>query len=766
MDSSPMTPARKRFRLTVIGAAIYLGIGVYFYFIRRLGGEDMVLFSDIYRILASWIASVTAFVVYYLVYKYSKERGFAVRGATWAWIGLACLSWCVGRVLYLYFEVVLHEVPFPSWADLFSSLFYLLFTLALFTEYHQRDVILTPRQSYEIAFLTVIMTAASGYFIIYPSIANTSISLLESLLGILYPLGSIVLVYSVLNMLVTIERPTAQRPWLLVLLGLLSYTLADSSYTYMALKDRYTSGNPLDIGWVLGFALVTLGAYEHYLWHTAEGYKERERTSYQERPWFSLRIKFTLFSAVLILIVILIVGGITMHQQRETIANNYRQLVWFSLNAIRANSRQALKVNDMDRLGAVVENHQAYSYDLLAYVVVLNEDGEVLAHAPPHLARSSLSDLHPVLVKKKDDLVWPKATDERKIIDVAVPLIDPAEEIENSPKSLYGQAVLGIKLKEWKESVLRLNNTLIAVTFVALVLGLISASLLANTLTRPLKTLVEATKRAGQGALEEEVQVESGDEIGFLAHSFNQMISGLRNARQMREDLTRMIIHDMRNPLVTIKSALNAMGTGPKTTEEQSDFVRIARESSEGLLDMIGTLLDLSRLEEGQLTLKYEAICLPDLVEVAVEQVAPLAEDRRIVIERDVPSSAPEVQADREQLRRVLINLLDNAIKFSPLDGRVVIGVNQQTKMGDEIDSNEVCISVTDYGKGIPAQHQPRIFDKFYQAESMNGGTGLGLAFCKLVVETHKGRIWVESEEGKGSTFYLTLPLTSGDQAA
>ncbi len=762
MNSSPMTPARKRFRLTVIGAALYLGIGVYFYFVRRLGGEEMVLFSDIYRILASWIASVTAFVVYYLVYKYSKERGLAVRGATWAWIGLACLSWCVGRVLYLYFEVVIHEVPFPSWADLFSLLFYLLFTLALFIEYHWQDVVLTPRQSYEIAFLTVIMTAASVYFIIYPSIANTSISLLESLLGVLYPLGSIVLVYSVLNMLVTIERPTAQRPWLLVLLGLLSYAVADSSYTYMALKGRYTSGNPLDIGWVLGFALVTLGAYEHYLWHTAEGYKERERTSYQERPWFSLRIKFTLFITALILIVIVVVNGITVYQQRAAIADNYRQLVWFSLNTIRAESGQALMVNDTERLSAVVENYQVYGYDLLAYVAILNEEGQVLAYAPPHLSPGTLSDLHPLLLRKKDDLVWPKATDERKIMDVAVPLLDPAEKIEDQPSALQGQVMLGIKLKEWKESVLRLNNTLIAVTFVALVLGLICASLLANTLTRPLKTLVEATKRAGQGELEAEVQVESGDEIGFLAHSFNQMISGLRNARQMREDLTRMIIHDMRNPLVTIRNALNALGTDPKTTAAQSDFLQIARKSSEGLLDMIGTLLDLSRLEEGQLTLKYEAVSLPDLVEVAVEQVASLAEDRRIVIEREVPASAPEVQADRDQLRRVFINLLDNAIKFSPLDGRVVIRVNQQTKPGD----NQVRISVTDYGKGIPAEHQSRIFDKFYQAESGDGGTGLGLAFCKLVVETHGGRIWVESEKGKGSTFHLTLPLTSDPQTA
>ncbi len=765
MISSPMTPARKRFRLMVIGAAIYLAIGVYFYFVHPLGGDYMVLFSDIYRVLASWLASVTAFVVYYLVYKYSKERGLAVRGATWAWIGLACLSWCVGEVLYLYFEVMIHEVPFPSSADLFFSLFYLFFTLALFTEYRWREVVLTPRQSYEIAFLTVIMTAASGYFIIYPSITDTSVSLLESLLGVLYPLGSIVLVYSVLNMLVTIERPTAQRPWLLVLLGLLSYAVADSSYTYMALNDRYTSGNPLDIGWALGFVLVTLGAYEHYLWHTAEGYKEKERTSHQERPWFSLRIKFTLFSAVLVLIVVLIVGGITIRQQKEAIANNYRQLIWFSLNTIRAESRQALKVHDMDRLGAVVESHQIYGKDLLAYVVVLSEEGEVLAYAPPRLARSELPELRPVLIRQKDELVWPKAADEREIMEVAVPLLDPTEKVENYPRLLYGQVVLGIKLQEWKENLLRLNNTLIAVTFVALVLGLISASLLANTLTNPLKTLVEATRRAGQGELEEEVRVESRDEIGFLAHSFNQMIDGLRNARQMREDLTRMIIHDMRSPLVTIRSALNAMGTGSKT-EEQNDFLRIARESSEGLLDMVGTLLDVSRLEEGRLTLKYEAVSLPDLVEVAVEQVAPLAEDRRVVIERDVPASVPEVQADREQLRRVLVNLLDNAIKFSPLDGRVVIRADRRAKSGDEISYKKVHISVTDYGKGISANHQPRIFDKFYQAESENGGTGLGLAFCKLVVEAHKGRIWVESEEGKGSTFYVSLPLTRGDQAA
>ncbi|MGQ9626276.1 MAG: HAMP domain-containing sensor histidine kinase [Anaerolineae bacterium] len=742
-ETPPSTVISEKLRFVTLGVAFYLALGGYFYFINPLSQERMVLFSDIYRILASWIAAVASFFAYYTAYR--REKALAAQGSSWAWIGLATLSWCVGEVLSLYFEVVRGHTPFPSWADLFFSLFYLFFTIALFVEYRRRDVIPTMRQSYEISFLTVLMTAISGYFIIYPAIANTSISLLESLVGVLYPLGDISLVYSVLNMLISLEQPKRQRAWLLILLGLLAYTVSNSSHTYLALNDRYISGTALDMGWGLGFILVALGAYEHYLWQVTLGPEEIRS---EKRPLLSLRIKFTFFTTVLILIVIFILNFIIARQQRQAIGENYRQLIWFSLNTVRAESIQALKKDDPLLLHDVVESQQSYARDILDYIIVKGEGDEVLAYAPPRVDLEGLYGLEPLVLKSKEDLTWPEEMD-RESLDVSVFL-------EDNGSSVKGKVIMRVRLTPWKESLLRLNNTLIAVAFVALILGIISASLLANTLTWPLKMLVEATRRAAEGELEGEVEVESQDEIGFLASSFNQMMDNLRKAQQMREDLTRMIVHDLRNPLITIRTSLNALQEEDSLTKEQKDFLTIAWESSQNLLDMVNTLLDVSRLETKEMGLELEEVSLPEVLEKAIGQLVLLAQDRRIEIEKGWPEDVPKVLADRDKLRRVLVNLLDNAIKFSPVGEKVTLRVE------DNMDG-KVRISIADKGEGILPEHHKKIFEKFYQVQRTAEGSGLGLAFCKLVVEAHGGQIWVESAPGEGSTFYLTIPVKGGN---
>lgn len=217
------------------------------------------------------------------------------------------------------------------------------------------------------------------------------------------------------------------------------------------------------------------------------------------------------------------------------------------------------------------------------------------------------------------------------------------------------------------------------------------------------------------------------------------------------------------------------MGTPSSQAEMLLD---IATSSSQKMLELVNSLLDISQLEAGQMRLEIKARSLPGLIDRAHKRVAPLALEYGIALQVDLPPDPPQVAVDEELVTRVLVNLLDNAIKFSPQGGVVSVTANG-ARVSPTFEESEVTpqhyisVSVTDKGPGIPEKYREKIFEKFSQVEGQEGrrrhGSGLGLTFCKLVVEAHGGHIWVDSQVGQGSTFTFTLPVAetesvSGDQ--
>jgi len=253
-----------------------------------------------------------------------------------------------------------------------------------------------------------------------------------------------------------------------------------------------------------------------------------------------------------------------------------------------------------------------------------------------------------------------------------------------------------------------------------------------------------------------------------------------KELEKMRDDLTRMIVHDLRSPLTAIMGGLHLLRGAIKAPNSQTEMLLgIATSSSQKMLEMVNSLLDISQLEAGQMRLEIKARSLHNLIDSARERVAPLALEYGIALQVDLPLDPPQVAVDGELVTRVLVNLLDNAIKFSPQGGVVSVtanGVRAPSTFEDrsEIPSQHyISVSVTDTGPGIPEKYWEKIFEKFGQAEEQEGrrgrGSGLGLTFCKLVVEAHGGHIWVDSQVGQGSTFTFTLPIAemesvSGDQ--
>ena len=172
---------------------------------------------------------------------------------------------------------------------------------------------------------------------------------------------------------------------------------------------------------------------------------------------------------------------------------------------------------------------------------------------------------------------------------------------------------------------------------------------------------------------------------------------------------------------------------------------------------MINDLLDISKMESGTLTLELGQVDLRHTVEEAANTVKGLAREKELELVVEVEVELPEIEADPDKLRRTVVNLLGNAVKFTPSGGRVSVGAKNVP------DRDAVLLYTSDTGEGIPEEYREKIFEKFGQVETRKSGrkmsTGLGLTFCKMVAEAHGGRIWVESEPGKGSTFYVELPV-------
>jgi signal transduction histidine kinase len=269
-------------------------------------------------------------------------------------------------------------------------------------------------------------------------------------------------------------------------------------------------------------------------------------------------------------------------------------------------------------------------------------------------------------------------------------------------------------------------------------------------------------------------------EIGRLL--LFQDISKERELAQLRDDLMGMLVHDLRAPLTAIMNGIMMVrrGLGGPVSDQQHELLTIAYQSSQTMLEMVNTLLDISKMEQGRMPLNYEPISPYALVDEPIDRLRASAADNGVVLRQELPVGLPLIEADREKVVRMLQNLLDNAIKFSSENDEVTLGVahvqtdengvkhNKNTPASaipftlPELPPNEWMIFwVSDQGIGIPSQYHNRIFEKFGQIRGRKSrGTGLGLTFCKLAAESHSGQIWLESEEHVGSTFALALPLT------
>lgn len=288
----------------------------------------------------------------------------------------------------------------------------------------------------------------------------------------------------------------------------------------------------------------------------------------------------------------------------------------------------------------------------------------------------------------------------------------------------------------------------LAAVVIAIALGFI----IGNLITKPMSQLADSARKIANGDLSQRVKHASDDEVGDVSDAFNIMAEQLEQKEKSRKQLLADVAHELRNPLSVVQGNLEAWLDGVIVpTPEQYASVY---DETVLLNRLINDLRELSLAEAGQLKLHLEPTDLGEMINSEVALLQSLSQEKQVTLAARLIESLPQVNIDRDRIRQVLHNLLENALRFTPAGGSIEVEAKSQP-------GNKILVTITDTGSGIDPADLPYIFDHFYKADKSRqrgyGGAGIGLALVRKYVELHGGRVWVESEIGRGSTFLFTI---------
>jgi signal transduction histidine kinase len=293
----------------------------------------------------------------------------------------------------------------------------------------------------------------------------------------------------------------------------------------------------------------------------------------------------------------------------------------------------------------------------------------------------------------------------------------------------------------------RLNIALLLAGLGAFLVALGMGVWLARTLTHPLKALTQAAQRMAEGDLEQQVDQKSRDEIGELAAAFNTMSHAVAQANRARQKLAADVAHELRTPLTVISGYIESLRDGVLAPSPKR--LSVIYDEIEHLQHLVDDLRVLSEADAGDLKVNRQAVAPADFLRQLCATFEQQALQKSITLELDIPASIPPVRIDETRMAQVIANLISNALRYTPPQGRIVLGAREE--------ADEVVLTVRDTGAGISEEDLPHIFDRFYRADD-SGVSGLGLAIARALVAAHGGTLEVESAKGEGTLMRIRLP--------
>lgn len=338
------------------------------------------------------------------------------------------------------------------------------------------------------------------------------------------------------------------------------------------------------------------------------------------------------------------------------------------------------------------------------------------------------------------------------IMQVAVPV----ERELNGGESPVGAVFLSTSLEEVYEILGDVRLFLMWATLAAIVLVTAASFILARRFSEPLNELTVAAQKMAEGDLEQKIEISSEDEIGRLANQFNIMAERLDYMTRNLKAFAANVSHELRTPLTTLNLLIQSLRDHEMDRSQQIEFLDDLEQQTERLINMVTDLLEMTKLEHIKIKEKGKQFSLRNILLELVEQMSPWFEKANVKFNHDIPLALLTISGSPGQIRQVFYNLLDNALKYTPAGGEV--------KLEAWEEDEDIKVKVADTGKGVPESEREFIFERFYRIDQSRakvegeGGMGLGLAIAREIIEVHGGEITLESEEGKGSVFWITLP--------
>lgn len=427
-------------------------------------------------------------------------------------------------------------------------------------------------------------------------------------------------------------------------------------------------------------------------------------------------------------------------------ANNLAATLPAAQNAVQQQSNQVIvQIQNNPNAIALDSATIRLSAELNTHIRVVNANGVVLADSVDADRGRAVSD-HPAIaaaLRGQEAAQW-----QGDWLYVAAPLRQNGQ--------IVGAVYLGQPLRDVSAVLTDLRARLFISAVIALALSALVGLFLARAIARPVRELTRAANHLARGEFDYPLDARSPDELGELARAFRSMSGDLQKTLQARTDLVSNVSHELRTPLTAIKGLTETLRDGAVDDLGARDkFLASIENETDRLIRLVNDLLVLSRADSHALALCREQFDLGELVRACAQELEPTARAQRVTIH--VEASSVIVNADPDRIRQVLVNLLDNALRYSPPGECVCVQVLA--------DAAGVSVSVQDHGPGIPHVEQARVFERFYRADKSRardarsaGGAGLGLSIAQALVQAHGGRIVLESRQGQGTTVRFTLP--------
>lgn len=481
----------------------------------------------------------------------------------------------------------------------------------------------------------------------------------------------------------------------------------------------------------------------------------------------SLRVKLIISYAAIVLLSLFLAGSAAVF-----LFNRYQERVAYRDMRILATTVAARMPLLLQRGVAFTEAARRLREEglfLLGRLLILDPGGQVIMDtSPDDSLRGERLQVPPAGTQSPPAARLPilryRTTDGEVFIYVVVelPPVDPPPEGRALPRYLALARPLREVQGAWRE----LAPSLAAVALVALFLALLIAVMLSGSITRPIAAMTRASEAMARGDYSQAIPVESDDEVGRLGAAFNAMAREVEQAHRMQRDFVANVSHDLKTPLTSIQGFAQALLDGTIRGEEgQRHAAQVIYEETERMGRLVRGLLDLARLESGQVTMAREKVDLLAVLRGCAEVFALRAEQTSVNLVARLPGELPAVLGDAGRLDQAFTNLLDNAFKYTPPGGSVEMVAFPTSEANIEV-------SITDTGKGIPAEDLPRVFERFYRADKARSpdgsavraacmGAGLGLAIAHEIIQAHGGTIRAASQVGHGTRLTVTLPSSA-----